>query len=577
MSKIKNLKNFIETATGKKTADVSIYGNIFNVYTGKTSKGHIMIKDGGIACVTDEKPKAKKYYSFNNKYILPGFIDSHIHIESTMLTPSVFSKIAIRHGTTAVLSDPHEITNVFGEKGIKFMIKDSRKTPLNFYFMIPSCVPSSKFETTGGKIEADDVKKLHRKFPEIKGLAEFMDFPSLVSAEKETLSKIVEAESMTIDGHAPSLTGKKLCGYISAGIKSDHECTKAEEALEKLEKGMYVMAREGSTAKNLKEIAKIINEKNERRFTLVTDDINVKDLLDKGHIDKILRKAVRNGLTPCQAIRMVTLNPAEYLNIENIGAIAPGKKADLAVVNNLKDFKVSHTFIKGKLIAENGKIETEIKPSSSKTLKNSVRNRKVSKESLKIKIKDGDEVKVIKAFDHSLYTDYFEYKVETNENKEIKTDGSEDILKICVIERHKRTGNIGKGLVNGFGLKNGALASTIAHDSHNIICIGTNDADMAKAISHLKKIDGGIVFAKNKKIVEQLSLPVAGLMTDKNPEKTSKKLDKLRKKLSLNGCKLESPIATLSFMALPVIPRLKIADQGLINVEKHEKTDLIVK
>ena len=359
MSKIKDLKEVISAATGEIMADKSIFGNIFNIYTGETQPGFISIKNGRIACITDKKPRAKKHFDFKNKYVLPGFIDGHIHIESSMMVPSVFSKQVIIHGTTTVVCDPHEIANVYGRKGIEFMINDSKNTPMNFYFMIPSCVPSSKFETTGAKIGKKDIEYLKR-FKEIIGLAEFMDFPALISHDNNAVEKILSVENMIIDGHAPSLTGRKLCGYISAGIRSDHECTSAKEAYEKMKKGMHIMIREGSAAKNLNAIAKIVDDKNERRFSLVTDDINVSDLLKKGHLDELLRKAVQTGLTPLQAIRMVTLNPAEYLKIDqDIGAIAPGKQADIVIVNNLKDFKVTHTFIKGELISEKKQVENQ--------------------------------------------------------------------------------------------------------------------------------------------------------------------------------------------------------------------------
>ncbi|MEF8879180.1 MAG: adenine deaminase [Candidatus Thermoplasmatota archaeon] len=573
MSNIKELKEIISTARGDTSADVVISGRIFNVYTGNIKHGYISIKNGRIACITDEKISSEKYFDFEKKIILPGFIDSHIHIESSMLVPSVFSKTVIPHGTTSVVADPHEIANVFGKKGVEFMINDGRRSPMNFYYMIPSCVPSSNFETTGGFISSDDIVSL-KNCDEVIGLAEFMAFPSIVEGDENSLYKILSAKNMVIDGHAPSLRGKDLCAYIAAGVESDHECTKIDEAREKLEKGMYIMIREGTAAKNLDDLVELVDEKNSRRCILVTDDISVGDLLEYGHVDRLLRKAVERGLTSLQAVRMVTLNPAEYFRKDNIGAISPGKKADLAVVDNLKNFNVSHTFVKGQLVAKNGKTTNVFKGVDMSELKKSVNIKDFNEEKLKIECKKSCKIQVIEAFDHSLYTEKFEHAMKPDDGF-LQPDVDNDILKICVVERHKNTGNVSVGFVKGFGFKKGAIGSTIAHDAHNIVCIGSNDRDIALAVNRLEKINGGVVFVKNQKIIDELALPVAGLMTDEKPKLVREKLENIRKKIKYEGCLLEAPIETMSFLALPVIPRLKITDRGLFDVDKFEPVELI--
>ncbi len=561
----------------KSQADTILHGNLVNVYTGMISESYIGIKDGMVIYVGKNPIPSEKRIDLGSKYILPGYIDAHIHIESSMMTPSQYARVIVPRGTTCVIADPHEIANVKGIEGIKFMIKDSKKAPLKVYFTIPSCVPATHLETSGAIIGVDEIKKL-RRLDNVIGLGEVMNFPGVISRNKDVMDKIYACKNMPIDGHAPGLRGLDLCSYISAGILSDHESTEKEEAFEKISLGMWVMIREGSASKNLSDLIGIVSKENSRRFMLVIDDKHVEDLLAEGDIDHNLRKAVNEGLDPIDAIRMVTLNPAEYYGLENLGGISPGKCADLVVVNNLKDFNADLVMIDGRIVAKDGQYLLEAKEKlADKTIMKTMNLREVRPEDLIIKYtgkKNFATIRVIGVVENQIYTKELRHELEVKDGK-LLSDPKHDVLKICVVERHKSSGRIGKGFVKGFGLKRGAIASSIAHDSHNIIVVGVDDNDMCLAVNRLREIGGGII-AINDKTLGELPLPVAGLMSTWKAENIFVNLKKLYEEVSKLGCSLIAPFMTLSFLALPVIPELKITDYGLVDVGKFDFVNLIV-
>ncbi|MEM2872867.1 MAG: adenine deaminase [Nitrososphaerales archaeon] len=562
----------------KPLADTVLRGNLVNVYTGMIYESYIGIKDGIVNYVGKNPIPSEEQIDLKSRYILPGYIDAHIHIESSMMIPSQYARVVVPRGTTCVIADPHEIANVKGIEGIKFMIKDSKRVPLKVYFTIPSCVPATHLETSGATIGIDEIKKL-RRFDKIIGLGEVMNFPGVIFRNKDIMGKIYACKDMPIDGHAPGLKGLDLCNYISAGILSDHESTEKEEAFEKFSLGMWVMIREGSASKNLSDLIGIVSKENSRRFMLVIDDKHVEDLLAEGDIDHNLKKAVSSGLDPIDAIRMVTLNPAEYYGLKHLGGVSPGKCADLVVVDNLKDFNADLVMIDGKIVAKKGQYIEEVKEKlSNKSIMKTINLRKIYPEDLTIRYsgeKDSVTVRVIGVVEHQIHTKELRHNLGVKDGK-LVSDTEHDILKICVVERHKNSGRIGKGFVKGFGLKKGAIASSVAHDSHNVIVVGVSDNDMCLAVNRLKEIGGGIIAVDDNRILGEVPLPVAGLMSTWKAENIIVNLKKLYKEVSKLGCSLDAPFMALSFLALPVIPELKITDYGLVDVKKFDFVDLIV-
>ncbi|RLJ07047.1 MAG: adenine deaminase [Candidatus Aenigmatarchaeota archaeon] len=506
--------------------------------------------------------KAEKTYDFSDFYLIPGFIDAHIHIESSMMVPSQFSRAVLPHGTLAVVTDPHEIANVNGIQGIEFMIKDSEKTPLEVFFTAPSCVPATDMETSGARFGWEEIQIL-MEHPRCVGLGEVMNFPGVVNREPEIMKKISVAKKFgkVIDGHCPGLTGEDLKKYISAGIQSDHECTSLEEAREKASLGMHIMIREGSSMRNLESLYQIIPECPDRCM-FVSDDIHPETILEDGHLDRILRKAVKLGVEPLTAIRLVTLNPAKYFSLPGLGKIEKGFYASFVVLEDLEDFKVHAVFSKGQLVYKEKLLKTfsGIKPPEE--IKSSVNIKPFQTNDLKIKAKERKKVHIIVVPDER-ETDWLE-----SDGEILVPDKEKDILPAIVMERHRFTGNTGKGFVKGFQIK-GALASTVAHDSHNIVCVGSNYQDMKRAIEKIKEIGGGLVYTNNGK-TECLELRISGLMSDQSAEEISEKLKSLHTLVRESGCPLESPFMVLAFLALPVIPKLKITDKGLVDVEKFQ-------
>lgn len=578
---MKPLAPLIDACLGALPLDILISGEIVDVYRGDIFKGYVGVKDGLIVYVGSKPKRARETIENPSKYVLPAYIDGHIHIESSLMTPSTFAKAVIPRGTCCVIADPHEIANVMGLEGIKFMVEDSKKSPLKVYFMIPSCVPSTNLETSGAEVGLMEIRRLKR-FKEVIGLGEVMNYWGVIKKDKSILEKIKVCSGMIIDGHAPGLKGEELCAYTLAGILSDHEVTSIDEAEERLSLGMWIMIREGSTAKNLSELAGIISKGCPERSMLVTDDRHAGDILREGHMDYCLRRAVEEGIDPVDAVKMVTLKPADYFGLKNLGGLSPGKSADITIVNNLKEFKAAVVLINGRIAAKGG-FYLEIGGSAASpkqaSLRKTINIGAFKPEDLCIrypgKSKGKVKVRVIGLIKDQIITDEIHCNMELV-NGEVKSDIERDILKICVLERHKGTGRVGKGFVMGFGLKEGAFASTVAHDSHNIIAVGTNNEDLYKAIMRLSEINGGLVIANRGKILEELPLPIAGLMTTEDASKISGKMESLEKAFSKLGCKVKSPFSALSFLSLPVIPKLRITDYGLIDAERSKIVELFI-
>jgi len=573
---IDNLQKNIDIALGKTKGEILLKnGKIVNVYSGEVYHTNVLINDSTIVGVGHDYTTAEKVYDLSGYYLLPGFIEGHIHIESSLLNLNEFSRLLLLSGTTTVIADPHEITNVLGAKGIDYMLRASSNLPIDIFFAIPSCVPSTNMETAGGVITAKEIKKYIFQ-NRIIGLAEMMNFPGVIVGIPEVLEKILIASESNkiVDGHCPRLWGKHLQAYIGAGIGSDHECVDAKEAQEKLRAGMRIMIREGTAAKNLSDLLPMINIRNSRRAFFVSDDKHPDDLLFNGHLNATLRKAVSMGLDPVTAIQMVSLNTAEYFRLHDRGAIAVGKKADITIVDNLTDFNVKTVIKDGKVIVEDKKIKTPFLYYKDESVLDTIHVKSFPISALKVKVV-GDKINVIRIIPNQIFTDKWITTPSINKHSkkdkgEVISDTERDILKLVVVERHKKTGNIGIGFVTGFGLKKGALASSVAHDSHNIVVVGTNDKDIYQAIKEIIKMGGGFVAVDKGKIKASLALPIAGLMSDESAEIVSNKLKVLLNTVGPWGTKIDNPFITLSFLALPVIPELKLTDKGLVDVGKFK-------
>ncbi len=564
-----SLEERIKVASGEGKADLLIKnGRVVNLFTGEIEKKDVAIFDGVIIGFGDYG--AKKTIDVEGDFLCPGLIDGHLHIESSMVTPPQFAQAVLPHGTTTVVIDPHEIANVMGVEGIRFMAESAKGIPLNVFIMLPSCVPATSMETAGARLKAKDLNPLWNE-PWAIGLAEMMNFPGVIYRDREVLKKIETAKGKRIDGHAPLLSGKGLYAYLSAGIRSDHECTRIEEAYEKLKNGMWIMVREGSTARNLNDLLPLIHTKNSRRFIFVTDDRHPKELLEEGHIDSMIREAVRKGIDPIQAIQMATLNTAEYFRLDDLGVIAPGYRADIITFDHLTRFQIKKVFKDGFLVAEDGKIlHGQISLRREKKLRcpRSIHLGPIRADSLLLKTHQ-PLAKVIQLIPNQIVTKKVIKRVFLKEGVAYP-NLQEDILKIAVVERHRATGNIGIGFVQGFGLKKGAIGSSVAHDSHNLVIVGTNDEDMFKAILTLKEMGGGLVVIAEGKVMASLALPIAGLMSEAPVEEVHKRLENLHQATQTLGCKVRDPFMALSFLSLPVIPELKITDKGLVDVNQFK-------
>lgn len=556
------LAKLISVARGDVPADL-LFKNarIINTFVGIIEEGNVAVYDGRIAGVGNYY-KAKKIIDLDGSYLAPGFINGHSHFESSMLHPVRYAQAVVPHGTSTVITDLHEIANVSGIAGIKFVIDWAEKLPIDMLFMAPSCVPATHMETSGAEITARDIKKM-LKWQGVIGLGEMMNFPGVIHGDKQVLGKITAARGRVIDGHAPGVTNKQLNAYLAAGIHSDHESTTIEEGREKLRRGMYLMIREGSSEKNLAALLPLINDKTYKRCFFVVDDRSCYDLLNEGDVDAVVRKAIQNGLEPVRAIQLATINTAEYFRLYDVGGIAPGYVANLITINDLARLEIDMVFYKGNLVAKNGSylLETETLLNE---LTDTVRIKPFNIEALRLTARE-ESFPVIEIIPGQIITKKRIEKVKIK-NGAILPDLEEDILKLVVVERHKATGNIGLGLVKGFGLKQGALASSIAHDSHNIIAVGTNDYDIFVAIKEIERLQGGLVVCSNGTVIASLPLPIAGLLSPEPLESVVNQFENVERLASGLGNVPPAPFAVLSFLALPVIPELKLTDMGLVDV-----------
>ncbi len=556
------LDNKIKAARGDRRADLLLKNaNLINVLSGEIYPADVAIYGDTIVGIGGYD--AEREMDLGGKFLCPGFIDAHVHIESSMVVPPEFAKAVVPRGTTSVISDPHEIANVMGVEGIMLMAEMAGSIPLNTYIMLPSCVPATGMETSGARLDARDLEALMEK-EWVLGLGEVMNVPGVIGCMPEMLRKIEITGGMPIDGHAPGLRGKDLAAYITAGIRSDHECTNPEEAREKLRKGMAILIREGSIAKNLEDLLPLVTPGNARRCLFASDDRHPDDLMEEGHLDFILRKSIRLGLSPVTAIQMATINPAEIYGLRDVGAVAPGLKADLVILHDLESFAVHSVFKDGRQVAKEGKMLPGMIPPKGLEMRNTVKMKPVGPEALAIRAQ-GRLAKVIEIVPGQLATKAVVEPVTIRDGK-AEADPQRDMLKVAVFERHTASGNIGLGFVRGFGLKGAAIGSSVAHDAHNIVVVGDNDTDMMVAGAEIAGMGGGLVIAQGGKISGALALPVAGLMSDKGIEHVGKQLKLMRKMGRDMGCRLEDPFMALAFLSLPVIPELRVTDRGLVDV-----------
>jgi adenine deaminase len=548
----------IQVAKGELPADLLMANaRIVNVFNGEIEAGNVAICGDRIAGVGDYR-QGKQTMDLGGKYIAPGLINGHIHPESSMLDIGQYARAVVPHGTTALVTDLHEIANVCGLEGIRYVLESARRLPFDLFLMAPSCVPATQLETSGASLGPEEIRQILR-WKECIGLGEVMNFPGVINGDEAVLKKISLAKDKIIDGHAPGLTGKNLSAYIAAGIHSDHESVTLDEAKEKLRQGMFIMIREGSAEKNLEALLPLVTDKTYKRCLFVVDDRTCVDLLGDGDIDAVVRKAISLGLEPVRAIQLATINPAQYFRQDQLGAVAPGYMANLMVLDDLARLKIALVFYRGQLVAREGKPLFPTPKAAAGGLTNTVKIKPLAIEALRLPA-SGETRPIIEVVPGQIIT-----RKRLEKIKAIP-DLGRDILKLVVVERHKATGNIGVGLVSGFGLKRGALASSIAHDSHNIIAVGTSDNDILAAIKEIEHLQGGLVATAGGKVLASLALPVAGLLSGEPLEVVVSKLEGLEKIAAELGTKLASPFATLSFLALPVIPEIRLTDRGLIEV-----------
>lgn len=561
------LKKLIEVAKGAIPADVVIKNcKVVNVYSGEIVEGDIAISDGQIAGIG--KYEGKEVVDAEGRYAAPGFIDSHIHIESSYLSPEELGRLLVPHGGTTIMADPHEIANVCGAEGLVYMVEAGKRTALDIKYELPSCVPATPFENAGAVLDAREIEKMIPS-DDFVGLGEFMNFPGVLSADEDVMDKILAAKNAGkwIDGHGSGLEGNALSAYASVGICGDHECSTVEEMHARLERGMYILLRQGSACHNLRTLLGGVTPANSRRCLLCSDDRQPKTILQEGHLNNHLRICVEEGLDAVTAIRMATLNAAECFDLKDRGAIAPGKRADIVLLDDLKEFHVHRVWIEGKLVAEEGKYIPEIEKYDIASVKGSVVLKDFSKDKFKMHLQS-NKVNVIGILPGGVVTEKLTAEIELDENGEFVWNPDEDIVKVAVLERHKGTGNVACGFLKGYGIKSGAVALSVAHDSHNIIVVGVNDEEMEFAVNALVAQEGGIVLVKEGRVVESMPMPIAGLMSDQSGEWVDEKLTAIHDKAysELGICGSVEPVMTLCFMSLIVIPEIKLTDTGLFDV-----------
>ena len=616
-----NLKRKIDLAKGQKKVDLLVKNaNIVNVFSGEIHNDNVAIADGifvGFGHTEEYKEyDAQDIIDAQGRFMCPGLIDGHIHLESTFLVPREFCSIVASHGTSAVICDPHEIANVLGLPGIDYFLNSSSGLPVKVYAMMPSCVPATNMETSGAVILDKEIRQYMDRNPDLViGLAEMMNYPCVISQDSQTLSKLIAVGTKPKDGHAPLVSGRSLDAYIIAGLGSDHECTNLSEAVEKLRKGMHIMIRQGAHERNLQNLIPLINDFNSTHISLVSDDRDVIDLEENGHMDHLVRTAISFGLPPIRAIQMASINTARYFGLKNMGAIAPGFRADFILLDDLKSFRISDVFLDGKRINLNysgghgdginsSQIGIKVKGMTSDIWVNSDDTQllqSTASSSLSIlqnntmRIKSLDDpnifstpakpttssslasIQVIGVIPGQLITQKRVIRPKVNEDHQPLADTYRDIAKLAVIERHHKTGNIGLGFIQGLGLKTGAIVSSVAHDSHNLVVAGMNDMDMLTAAKHISLIGGGLAVVDNCQVIASLPLPIAGLMSDQNISSVISNLTAVNEACRRLGDNIiKDPFMLLSFMSLPVIPSLKLTDKGLVDVDRFEFTNLWV-
>jgi len=561
----------LAVARKEKPADLMLKNSrMFNVFSGEIIETNLAVKDGFIAAIGPEYKMAAEIIDIEGQFLVPGLIDTHLHIESTLLMPAELARVIVPHGTTCVVNDPHEIANVFGAKGVAVMLDAFEDLPCDFLATVPSCVPATAMETAGGDINAEQVAEL-LSHPLVVGLGEMMNYPGVIVGDPEVLSKLAATHraGKVIDGHAPALSGSDLQAYLSCGISTDHECVSAQEAMEKIRGGMKVMIRHGSATSSLFDLLPLINEVTVDSFLFCSDDREASELLEKGHLDGLLKTAVELGADPLQILKIATLNPARHYRLYDRGALAPGYRADLVVFEDLKNFRVSLVIKDGRIAAREGAIVLSLPMvlPPGEVLQSVRLNRSLDESDFTLASPPG-KIPVIGIIPGQLITEKLLLNLKRDNDGLVNADPAVDINKIAVVERHQASGRMAVAMVKGFGLQEGALASSVAHDSHNIIVVGVEEQAMALAVNELARMGGGFVVADGKGEVRAcLKLPVAGLMSLESAVGVSEKMKKLLLEAGKLGTTLPQPFLALSFLALPVIPSLKITDHGLFDVD----------
>ena len=554
-------QELIAAARGEIEVDLLLTGgSLANVLSGEIYRSDVAIFKGRVAgfdCCS-----AAQVLDVSGKILAPGFIDSHVHIESSMVTVPEFARAIVPRGTTTVVADPHEIANVWGEAGIRYMLRSSRDLPLNVFVMLPTCVPATNLESAGAALGADALAGLIEE-EGVLGLAEVMNYPGVIFRDPEVIKKLSLAGGRPVDGHCPGLSGRDLSAYISAGIRSDHECTTIDEAREKLRAGMYIMLREGSAAKNLLDLLPLVTPKNARQFLFVSDDRHPADILSEGHIDFMVKTAIENGLDPIVALQIASLNAAQWFGLRDLGAIAPGYRADIVILDDLEHPQVIRVIKDGQVVAEEGELIARL-PAPIRPEHESMRIGPLGLRSFEIRAEEGP-ARVIGVVPHQIITRSLRLLPKTVAGK-VVSDPNRDILKMAVVERHRATGNMGLGLVQGTGLARGAIATSVAHDSHNIAVVGVSDEEMLAAVLAVKQMGGGLVAVAGGRTLASLPLPVAGLLSEGYMRDVAEEIAECIDAAHELGSKLEDPFMTLSFLCLPVIPELKLTDRGLVDV-----------
>ena len=569
---MRNLQTKLSIARGEQPAD-SLFknANLVNVLSGEIYRTHVAVDDGRVIGVGDYE--ARNVIDLQGAWLAPSLIDAHFHVESSMLTTAEFARAVVPHGTGAVVIDPHEYANVLGLDGIRYVLESSKNLPLDFFIMLPSCVPATPFETAGARLTADDLRLMIAD-ERIAGVAELMNYPGVYLGDESELAKIEAGKGKSIDGHAPGLSGRNLNAYVLAGIRSDHESTELAEAREKIRLGLHILLREGSTERNLATLAPVVNSHNAMNCSFATDDKLAGDLVNEGHIDHCVRTAIRHGIPPLAALQIATINTARHYRLRNYGAIAPRYWADFVVFDDLQNFTVRQTYKKGILVAENGKYLAA--PTAPVSPPHSTMNmRYQAPHDLEVLPKDSAKIRVIEIVRDQIVTRQ-SIEAPRTEAGRVVADVQRDILKLVVVERHRATGNVGVGFVRGFKLKTGALGSTVAHDAHNVVVVGVNDGDIVRGLEELQAMQGGQVAVAGGQVLARLPLPIAGLVSDRPLDEVIRGIAALNAAARALGCALDAPFMTLSFLSLSPIPELRLTDQGLIDTVEMQRTNLFV-